>query len=262
MRFVLPLSTLLLLAAEGQAFAACAPIRLGYMDQHRPPYYLGTGPQEASPPGAGIDLLREIAASANCKVNVTRLPMIRLREAAKAGDIDAIPLEAEQADVEKYALPVDGRGNLDASRALQLNIVVFVRANDPALSAGEPARAMRERTIGINHAVPMAAQLRAKGFRIDDGALDAERNLEKLVRNRIDGYAISVSAPGDMDAWVAQKFGNAVVRLPQPLVTHSIWLAVNKEYFARNRPHVESMWNWLGENGRVRFAKLIKKYEK
>ncbi|MGZ8990100.1 MAG: substrate-binding periplasmic protein [Telluria sp.] len=262
MRFVLSLSTLALLTAASHAYGACAPLRIGYMDQHRPPYYLGTGPEEASPAGASVDLLREIAASAGCPVTMTRLPLPRLRAAAASGAIDAIPLEAGQADVAHYALPVDAAGNLDPSRALRLHTVMFVRASDTALRNVHPARDFNQRWIGVNHAAPLVALLREKGFRIDDGALDAERNLEKLVRNRIDGYAVSVAAVGDMDAWVESKFGNAVVRLEQPMVTHSIWLAVNKDYYARNRPHVDAMWTWVAENGRSRFAKIVKKYEK
>lgn len=263
MRLVHLIPTLIaLIAAAGQASAACAPLRLGYMDQHRPPYYLGTGPDEASPPGAGIDLLRELAAYSNCTMRTSRLPLVRLRAAVKAGQIDAIPLEATQADIPNYALPVDASGNLDPTKALRLHTVVFVRAADTALRSAHPARAFNERTLGLNHAAPMATILREQGVKVDDGAIDAERNLEKLMLNRIDGYAISVSSPSDMDAWVAAKFGNAVVRMEQPLVTHYIWLAMNKDYYARNRATVDAMWAWLGETGRVRFAKLIKKYDK
>ncbi|WP_147373944.1 substrate-binding periplasmic protein [Massilia cavernae] len=262
MRFVLTLSTLALLAAAGQASAACTPMLFGYMDQHRPPYYHGTGPEESRPRGAGIDLVHEIAASANCPLRTTRLPLARLRAAAQLGVLDAIPLEATQADLENYALPVDARGKLDPAKALRLHIVVYVRAGDAILKDAEPAQALRQRRLGINHAVPMVAPLRNLGFKIDDGGVNPARNLEKLVRNRIDGYAVSVSALGDMDAWVARNFGKAVMRLDKPIVTHHIWVAVNKDYFARNRPHVETMWNWLAENGQGRFSKLIKKYEK
>jgi hypothetical protein len=72
----------------------------------------------------------------------------------------------------------------------------------------------------------------------------------------------TVAAPSDMDSWVGARFGSSVVRVPQPLQSHSIWLATSKQYYQRNRPHVEAMWKWVGENAPARFGKLVRKYEK
>lgn len=251
-----------LLLVAGSCMAACAPLRLGYVDKHRPPYYLGSGNDEAAPAGASVDLIREIAASAGCKVISVRLPHARLRAALKAGTIDAMSMEALDSDKSHYALPLDAAGNLDTAKALQVHTVIFVRAADTALRSGDPVRQFGQRWLGTNHAAPLVGQLRQLGFRVDDGALDAERNLEKLLRNRIDGYAISVAAPADMDAWVAARFGKAIARLNHPVLTNNVWLAVSKDYHARYPAEVAVMWNWVAENGRSRFANLVKKYDK
>lgn len=251
-----------LILAAGNAAAACAPLRLGYIDQHRPPYYLGSGDTEAAPAGASVDLIREAAAIAGCKVATVRLPPARLRGALRSGAIDAMALEAAESDKDVYALPLDAAGKLDVSRALRVHTVVFVRASDTALRNIDPARDFGQRWLGSNHASPLVASLRRQGFRVDDGALDTERNLEKLMRNRIDGYASSVAAPGDMDNWVAAKYGNAIVRLERPVQTNNIWLAVNKNYYARNREQVDAMWGWVAEHGRQRFAKIVRKYDR
>jgi hypothetical protein len=251
----------LLLAAES-CMAACAPMRLGYVDQHRPPYYMGSGSSEAAPAGASVDLIHEVAASAGCKVISVRLPPARLRAALKAGTIDAMWMEARESDKAHYALPLDATGKLDTGKALQVHTVIFVRAGDSALRNGAgPVRQFGQRWLGTNHAAPLVGPLRRLGFRVDDGALDAERNLEKLLRKRIDGYAISVAAPADMDGWVAARFGNAITRLEQPVQTSNIWLAVSKDYRARNPAQVASMWHWVAENGRSRFARIIRKYD-
>lgn len=251
-----------LMLAAGSAVAACAPLRLGYVDQHRPPYFLGSGNSEASPPGAAVDVIREAAAIAGCKVTAVRLPPARLRAALKAGTIDVMSMEAVDADKDLYALPLDAAGKLDVAKALRVHTVVFVRANDTALRSLDPAREFGQRWLGSNHAAPLVAQLRKQGFRVDDGALDTERNLEKLMRNRIDGYAISVAAPGDMDNWVAAKYGNAIVRLERPVQTNNIWLAMSKDYQARHPAQVAAMWDWVAQNGRQRFTKLVRKYDK
>ena len=261
MRHIYIPSMLALSIAAGNAFAACTPIRIGYPDQHRPPYYLGTGSEVGKPAGASADLLREIAEKQRCPVTLVRLPLARLRGALEAGTIDAMPLEAHEPDTDTFALPVDANGKLDKAKSLRLYTVMFVRAGDPALRYAAPTE-FGQRWLGVNHAAPLLATLRGMGFRIDDGALDPTRNIEKLIRHRIDGYAVSVAAQSDMDSWVAARFGSSVVRMPQPLQTHSIWLATSKQYYQRNRPHVEAMWKWVGENAPARFGKLVRKYEK
>lgn len=251
-----------LAVAAGNAAADCAPLRLGYVDQHRPPYYMGSGTAEATPAGASVDLIREAAAVAGCKVVAVRLPPARLRAALKAGAIDAMSMEASESDKELYALPLDAAGKLDAAKALRVHTVVFVRTSDAALRNVDPAREFGQRWLGSNYAAPLVAQLRKQGFRVDDGALDTERNLEKLMRNRIDGYAISVSSLADMDHWVATKYGNAIVRLERPVQTNNVWLAISKDYQARNPAQATAMWDWLAEHGRQRFPKIVRKYDR
>lgn len=252
---------LALLFAAGDAAAECPAMRLGYVDHHRAPYFLGTGSDEAKPAGAAVDLVREAASVAGCRVTVVRLPQARLRSALKAGTIDAMAMEAGDPDRGAYALPLDAAGKLDLSKALRVQMVVFVRASDSALRHIDPARDFGQRWLGSNHASPQVALLRKAGFKVDDGALDPERNLEKLVRNRIDGYAVSLASPGDLDNWVASKFGNAIVRLERPLQTNYIWLAMSKDYHARNPAQVNIMWNWMAHQGRQRFARLVRKYD-
>ena len=253
---------LALLFVAGHAAAQCPPIRLGYVDHHRAPYFLGTGSNEANPAGAAVDLVREAASVVGCKVTVVRLPQARLRSALKVGAIDAMALEAVDSDRDDYALPLDAAGKLDLGKALRVQIVVFVRASDSELRSIDPAREFGQRWMGSNYASPQVALLRKAGFNVDDGALDPERNLEKLMRNRIDGYAISLASPGDLDNWVASKFGNAIVRLERPLQTNYLWLAMSKDYHARNAAQVNAMWGWMANSGRQRFSKLVRKYDK
>ena len=248
--------------AAGHAAAVCPSLRLGYVDHDRAPYFLGTGSEEAKPAGAAVDLVREAASIAGCKVTVVRLPQARLRNALKSGAIDAMAIEAVDSDRDLYALPLDAAGKLDQDKALRVQMVVFVRASDTPLRHIDPARDFGQRWMGSNYASPQVALLRKAGFNVDDGALDPERNLEKLMRNRIDGYAISLASPGDLDNWVAARFGNAIVRLERPLQTNHIWLAMSKDYYARNPTQVNAMWGWMAQQGRQRFARLVRKYDK
>jgi hypothetical protein len=261
MRFAAPWLSIVLMLATADAAAACATMRVGYPDQNRPPYYLGTGSSEANPPGASIELLREIAASADCPMVTSRMPLLRLRVALEAGQLDAVPIEANDSLLGTFALPVDKRGKLDTAKAIHNYTVVYVRAADHAAASVDTENWLRTHGLGTIQGTPFAAILRARGMTIDDGAVDYMRNLEKLKRGRFDGFIVSVIEPDDLDAFVATHFGKELLRLEQPMRTARIWLAFNKDYYAVNKAHVEAMWNWIGNNAQARLAVLQKKYE-
>jgi hypothetical protein len=256
------LLTLAMMVATSGAHAACAPFRFGYIDQNRPPYYLGNGSAEATPPGASIELIREIAASAGCSVSTVRLPVPRIRLALAAGAlIDAAPVDPNGSDAADFAFPLDRNGKVDSERALHLVTVAFVRAADKLPAETDPARYFVGRKVGTIHGASYAALLRAGGILVDDGAVDTVRNLDKVRLERCDAYVVSLSAASDLDAFVAAHYKGEIVRLDKPVHTTHLYLAMNKAYYARNSEQVEAMWNWIGQHGQQRFAELLKHYE-
>lgn len=243
-----------------QATGTCAPVRIGYVDQDRPPYFLGNGSTEANPAGAAVDLLRAIAAAADCTMVSVRIPPRRLRNALVSGDIDATLMNANEGDQDAFALPVGKTGKLDEQRAMQMYTVVFVRAGDRIAPDTDPGNYFRARRLGMNSGASLATQLRDEGYRVDDGAHDEARNLEKLARGRIDGYAATMVVPTSLDATVAAKFGKQLIRLQIPLRTHHFWLAFTRRYFEGNGAAVDAMWTWMGTHGDMRFAEEVARY--
>lgn len=261
MRTLKVIAAIAVALAAGQAVAACATLRVGYIDQHRPPYYLGSGAVVPARAGASIDLIREIAASAGCDTVFVRLPLLRMRAALIAGTIDAMPMDASEDDALLVALPKDKAGRLDRSKALRYHTVVFVRSADNLPADTDPVDYFKTHMLGVNHGASMVPQLQAQGYKIDEGALDAPRNLEKLLRKRIDGFASSLVSVGDMDGLVAARYGRQLMRLQKPLRVTNIWLGVSKAYFEKNPRQTEVMWNWVGAHSAARFAALVKQYE-
>lgn len=252
--------TVALSLLANQAQGLCTPIRLGYVDQHRPPYFLGNGSLEARPPGASVDLLREAAAAAGCSIVSARLPPLRLRNALVNARIDATLMNAAQSDAAHFALPLNKSGKLDHERALKMVTVVFVRASDKIAPDTDPQVWFRSHRLGMNNGASLAAQLRSEGLQVDDGAHDGARNLEKLMRGRIDGYAATMVAADGMDASVAATFGQRLIRLSVPLRTHYFWLAYTKPYYHSNQAAAEAIWDWMGGQGRLRFAHHVERY--
>jgi hypothetical protein len=251
---------LLTIAGSHAAAAGCKLIRYGYYDQHRPPFYYGDGTVEAKPPGASVDLAREAMRSADCPMQTVRLPSLRMVRMLELGEIDAAQIDALGQNTKNFAFPLDPSGNPDKAKALQLVTVVYVRARDKIAKDVNPATYFKGRKLGIMHGAPYAETLRKAGIDVDDGAQEAFRNLEKLARGRVDGFAGAMVSPNDLDAFIEKRFGKEIVRLDIPLRTAHLWLAFSKEYYASNRTQVDAMWNWYGSNGQRRLQDILKTY--
>jgi len=144
MRYVLRSLMFMLLALQAplaQSAGSCVPVRVGYIDQHRPPYWLGEGELVPEPAGASVDLIRAavMGSGFNCPPTLVRLPAGRLKLALEAGDIDMTPIGEQASYAAEIALPRDRDGNVDRNRAMPSTVVVLVRAKD-RVPRCQPAR--------------------------------------------------------------------------------------------------------------------------
>jgi len=251
-----------ILAAAQQAAAACIPVRFGYPDQNRPPYYLGDGPVVPEPPGATVDLMRDAvtAAGFGCQPQLVRLPPARLRLALTTGDIDFTALGEMPVYPPEIAIPRDRSGAPDFKRALGNEVVVLVRVGT-ALPAGmTPMAWFKGRTLGAPQGSSTARQLREQGLTIDDGARDVERNIEKLKLGRVDGVVVSTVRAGHVEA-LLKRYHGEIVQLPQPLLSTRLWLGFNQHYYQAHKEQVEALWTWIDAN-RGRLGYVMQRYGK
>jgi hypothetical protein len=255
-----PILFVLIALISVNAIARCDSIRTGYLDQHRPPYWLGGGTTVPELPGASVELIRQFTTSSGCPASLIRMPALRLRPALAAGEIDFAPMGSTAESTPGIVFPRDKRGRLDLARSIPMVIVVFVRANDRLNPNLIPFRYFQGRTLGMTLGAAYAERLRQSGFVVDSGAKDVARNFEKLKLHRFDGFAVSLISPGDMDAMVSEKYGGEIVRLREPLLSDNIWLAASQSYYSQHRFQVEAMWRWLGSTGQKEFPKLLMKY--
>lgn len=256
------LAAALLLATAASSSLACQPLRVGYTDQNRPPYYLGSGGDLPDPPGASVELMKEIVEAGGCRVQLVRLPLMRIRSSLESGAIDAAPVDPSAKDNEVLAFPRDRNGRPDGTRALTIYNIVFVRSADKLPPDTDPTTWLRGRTLGVVFGAHYAADLRKLGLNLDDGAKDVTRNLDKLMRRRVDAFVTTLTQPNEMDGFVASQFGDSIVRLEKPIRLSYVHFAVNREYYERNKEKVDAMWRWVGTSGRQRFDQLLKRYEK
>lgn len=252
-------SFVLVLLINLGAHAACPPVRIGYMDQDRPPYWLGKGSEVPDPPGVAVDYLRAAgAASIPCPLQFVRLPAHRLRLALQSGAIDYLPIEERAELPPEVVVPRDRSGALDRNRAIHTSIIVLVRAADQLPADTVTPRYFQGRVIGVPYGAPYADALRDAGIKVDEGGRDLESNVGKLKLKRVDGVALTVGTAGDMDQAIAARYGSEVVRLRVPLFSGNLWLATNPAYYAAHREQVEAVWTWMASHQNELGAMLSK----
>lgn len=240
----------------------CAPIRIAYTDRHAPPFYFGAGESVPDKPGAAVELIRKITASAGCPVAFVRVPVARIRVALADGSVDMAPLNATPSDVQIAAMPLDADGGPDPRRSIEATTYVFVRSKDRIPAGVDTAAYFKGRRIGIIHGIAYAGQLRADGYLVDAGATDLDRNIDKLLLGRIDGYAATLTGPTDLDEVLRLRYGGQVQRLERPIRHSRTYLAASRQYYAAHTARVEAMWQWVGVHGRRHLTTLIREYER
>jgi hypothetical protein len=251
---------MLLALLSDAATAACAPIQVGYLDQHRPPYWLGVGKAVPEAPGASVELIRQFTASAGCPARLVRMPVLRIKPTLAAGEIDFAPVASTAEGSPGIVFPLDKQRHLDQARSMPLVVVVFVRASDGLGRKINPGQYFQGRTLGTTLGSSYAEKMRRAGIGVDSGAVDVAGNFEKLKLRRFDGFAVSLISADDMDALVTRKYGGDIVRLTEPLFSDNIWLAASQSYYDRHPRRVEAMWDWLGSSGKKELSKLLAKY--
>jgi len=249
-----------LLVTTGNALAACGVIRFAYPDQHRPPYWLGNGETVPEPPGAGVEFVRELAASADCALALVRLPVLRLRPALVHGSVDLTPVDISADGQPGIVLPRDAAGKPDIRRGTSSVVVLFIRRKHAGWRALDPLDFVHGRTVGVIHGASYGARLEQAGATLDHGATTASGNFEKLRLGRIDGFVLSLIAPGDLDKFIASRYGNDIVRVEKPILRMHMWLAANQAFYDSHRPQVEAIWNWIGSEGNRRYHTILRKY--
>lgn len=248
----------LLLASN--AFAACGTIRVGYPDQHRPPYWMGNGPRVPEPAGASVDWIRELAASGGCPLELVRLPMLRLRSALVSGAVDFVPVDITADGQPGIVIPRDAQGKPDIKRATTLVLVVFVRAKVGYSRDAEPMELVRGKRVGVMYGSSYAARLEKAGAILDQGAPTVPSNFDKLQLGRIDAFVVPLLVASDMDKYIADHYKGELVRLEKPVYKSFNWIATNTAYYEAHQRDVDALWNWIGAEGNKRFNQLLRKY--
>ncbi|MYM23093.1 hypothetical protein GTP46_10590 [Duganella sp. FT135W] len=254
------LSLLLLVGANAHAAEPCKPVRFGYSDRERVPYYMGNGNEIPEKPGVLVDLFRNAFRSVDCPLILVRLPVARVRIALMNGAIDVAPADPPDASHAGYVVATTANGDADHKRALRTNSYVFVRMADKLAPDTDPMAYFKTRSLAANQGTSLAAQLKAAGLQVDDGSFSSWNNFDKLRLKRVDGFTLALLTPTALDAYLNARYGQQLMRLDKPVRTSYMWLGANRTYYDQHRAQVEAVWNWLGAHGARDIEALSRNY--
>lgn len=254
------ISSLLFASACAQAAPPCQPVRIGYSDRERAPYYMGNGGEVPDKPGVLVELMRDALRAAGCPVTLVRLPVARVRLALSSGAVDIAPADTPADGNAGYLIATTAGGAPDHRRALRTVAYVFVRAEDRLPADTDPLAYFKTHTLAANQGTILAEHLKADGLMVDDGSFSSWNNLDKLRLKRVDGFTLALMTPTALDPFILARYGKQLVRLAKPVRSSSMWLGANRDYYRRNREQVEAVWDWIGARGAQQVELLTKKY--
>lgn len=253
-------SLLFIVCVGAHAAESCKPVRVGYSDRERLPYYVGNGTAVPARPGVLVELFREAVGSSGCPVTFVRLPAARVRMALASGKIDIAPTYMPGDKRIDYVVATTAGGQPDTRRALRSMAVVFVRSEDHLAAGTDPMQYFKTHLLAANQGTMLASQLKEAGLHVDEGSVSSESNFDKLLRKRVDGFTVAVMTPAALDSYLSEHHGQQLKRLDKPLSVSYVWLGASREYYQQNRGQVERIWNWLGAHGPQQLDVLTRKY--
>jgi len=259
-RFILPVLFSFAVVQTAQATEPeCQTIRFVYSDSENFPYAAGQGAAIPASPGAGIDLVKELAASYHCELTLSRLPTKRAHAYVMEGMQDATIISGLEPDIgEKLALPRNETHALDNARSVKVGIYVYVLKKDLQAADADTKTWLANRTVGVGVGSRYGELFRRMGSKVEQNDATLQSGLNKLLAGRIDAVA---SIGPKFDTYLAAHPEIPIERIEKPILQVRAFLAFSPEYYSAHRNLVESIWKTIATSGQKRFEELVRQYQ-
>jgi polar amino acid transport system substrate-binding protein len=207
----------LVLALAGSVYAC--ELDLVYSTEPAPPFATGTGESVPGRPGAGVELVQEIANKIGCPARLSRLPNIRALTETQAGKHDGAFMYSYNPEREAggLAYPMQD-GKPDHARRVAIQRYYLYRLKGSAVDWDGQRILNLTGPVGVNTGWSIGRDLRAKGIAVEE-VPNARQNLDKLHAGRIAAYATE-GEPGR--AAMRPGLDDNVEVLPIPLAKKTI----------------------------------------
>jgi len=237
--------------------AVALDIRFGYGDHDVSPYFLGNGPDLPANPGLSVELVRDCTNSVGANPIFTRLPVRRLHEEVRAGQLDAmLGLTYTPERAEYLAYPMRGDKPDASRRGATISYMLYRLRGAKVAWDGKSITGM-DGPLGVNSGFVMADLLRKRGVDVEEVQYDKQL-FAMLQRGRV-GAVATLENIGD---YYIERSDMAarVEKLQPPLATGDYYIAASKPFYDKHADLVGRFWDCLARERDRLYTALAPKY--
>jgi polar amino acid transport system substrate-binding protein len=232
-------------------------IDFAYSTEPAPPFQMGVGEAAPARPGAGVELVREVAEKIGCTAHFIRLPNIRVLTETQGGRHDAAFMYSYNPEREAGGLVYPLRdGKPDHDRRMTTQHYFLYRLKGSAIDWDGQHISHLDAPIGVNTGWSIGRDLRARGIAVEE-VPNARQNLDKLHAGRIAAYATE-----DEPAQAAMRIGidDNVEAIPTPLTSKDNFVMFSRAFYAQHADIAERFWRELALRRDEALARLLPSY--
>jgi polar amino acid transport system substrate-binding protein len=233
-------TSLILLLSISAAPAADAPLlRIGYSNQDSPFFIMGNGSAIPPMPGIAVEIAAAAARECNVAVDSARYPGGRLLAHLADNTIDAVLMlsfSPERLAIAVY--PMAGDAADPAFQLATLSYAFYVRKGSDVSWDGNAMSGLKE-PVGANFGWSIVDDLKKRGLAVET-AQETGNNFNKLLRGRIDAFAIQTSIG---DAYVERhKLAGKVAALEPPISSKPYYLVFSHGWHEAYPEAASCLW--------------------
>ncbi len=251
---------LLTVLSSARASAADAPmtLQLAYVDVDSAPFQLGRGPEVADPPGISVEMVQRAVSDAGLKLQLQRLPQLRMLHLLETGKIDGAFIFSYNEDrAKRFAYPMLGDKPNASLRATHIRYRLYRRVGSPVNWDGRQFEQL-DGPIGANKGWVIVSTLRDMGLAVDDGAPDHPGNFAKLRLGRV---AAMAALEPSADSYLQIEGITDVEKVGPPLTSRDYFLLFSRAFVASHPELAERIWQKLALIREQSETALYRKYQ-
>jgi len=234
-----------------------ADIRFVYGDHDAYPYFAGVGQDIPSKPGMSVELSDTCAKTVGGNISFTRLPVRRMHEELRAGQVDMViglTYTVERSDYLAYPMRGD---KPDASRRGATISYMLYRLRGAKVAWDGKSITGLDGPLGVNSGFALADILRKRGVDVEEVQYDKQL-FAMLQRGRV-GAVATLENIGD---YYIERSDMAarVEKLQPPLATGDYYIAASKPFYDKHADLVGRFWDCLARERDRLYTALAPKY--
>jgi len=255
-RYTIPAILALSLTLCANAWAN-EKLKFAYSDVESELYQLGNGSQIATPPGATIEMMNQVAKELDLEFEYIRLPVKRTLEGLQAGEVAGAFMYSFKEERMQFGQYPMKAGKDDAALRVTMLSYVFYKPKGSSFNwDGKAFSGLDSGVIGFNSSYSVGAELAKMGIKTEE-AKTTEQNFKKLAAGRIAAYAMQ-DHTGDM--YIAENKITTVEKVATPFESKPYYLMLSKQFVQKNPALAEKIWAKLAKVRDEKLKTLLKKY--